>query len=101
MTDTETRTKSYLSDYFEKLPKNVAIVHRKEWGFDPDAKFLLFIIVISMAIATWGGYYFTSKSNEETISYQTKLLKEYEGNIEYLKSKIPFATTKKKRRRNN
>ena len=31
MTDTETRTKAYLSDYFEKLPKNATIVHRKEW----------------------------------------------------------------------
>ena len=101
MTDTETRTKAYLSNYFEKLPKNVTIVQRKEWGFDPDAKSILFIIAISMAIAAWGSYYFTSKSNEETISYQTKLLKEYEGNIEYLKSKIPGASTKKKRRRNS
>lgn len=101
MTDTETRTKVFLSDYFEKLPKNVTIVQRTEWGFDPDAKSLLFIIVISMAIATWGGYYFTSRSNEETISYQTKLLKEYEGNIEYLKSRIPVVPAKKKKRRNN
>ena len=101
MTDTETRTKAYLSDYFKDLPKNVAIVHRTEWGFDPDAKSLIFIIAIAVAIATWGGYYFTSKSNEETISYQTKLLKEYEGNIEYLKSKIPVVPAKKKKRRNN
>ncbi len=99
--DIETRTKTYLSDYFEKLPKNVTIVQRKEWGFNPDAKSLLFIIAIAMAVATWGGYYFTSKSNEETISYQTKLIREYEGDIEYLKSKIPVSATKKKRRRNN
>ena len=101
MTDTETRTKAYLSDYFEKLPKNVTIVQRKEWGFDPDAKSILSIIAISMAIAAWGSYYFTSKSNEETIGYQTKLLKEYEVNIEYLKSKIPVVPAKKKKRRNN
>ena len=96
----ETRTKSYLSGYFKELPKNVAIVHRKEWGFDPDAKTLFFIIAFATLFAALGSYYFTGKSYEETISYQSKLIKEYEGHIEYLKSKIPVEPTKKKKRRN-
>jgi hypothetical protein len=97
----ETRTKSYLSGYFKELPKSATVVHRKEWGFDPDAKTLFFIIAFATLFAALGSYYFTGKSYEETISYQTKLLKEYEGDIEYLKSKIPVAPAKKKKRRNN
>ena len=98
--DVETRTKTYLEGYFKELPKSATLVHRKEWGFDPDAKALFFAIVIAMLFAAWGGYYFTSKSNEETINYQKKLIKAYESDIEDLKSKIPVAPAKKKRRRN-
>lgn len=98
--DAETRTKTYLADYFKELPKSATLVHRKEWGFDPDAKSLFFSIVIAMVIAAWGGYFFTSKSNEETINYQKKLIKAYEGDIEDLKSQIPVTPAKKKRRKN-
>ena len=97
----ETRTKSYLSGYFKELPKSATVVHRKEWGFDPDAKTLFFIIAFAMLFAALGSYYFTGKSYEETISYQSKLIKEYEGHIEYLKSKIPVVPANKKKRRNN
>lgn len=100
MDKVETRTKSYLSGYFKELPKSATVVHRKEWGFDPDAKTLFFIIAFATLFAALGSYYFTGKSYEETISYQSKLIKEYEGHIEYLKSKIPVEPTKKKKRRN-
>ena len=100
MDKVETRTKSYLSGYFKELPKSATVVHRNEWGFDPDAKTLFFIIAFATLFAALGSYYFTGKSYEETISYQSKLIKEYEGHIEYLKSKIPVEPTKKKKRRN-
>ena len=100
MDKVETRTKSYLSGYFKELPKSATVVHRKEWGFDPDAKTLFFIIAFATLFAALGSYYFTGKSYEETISYQSKLIKEYEGHIEYLNSKIPVEPTKKKKRRN-
>ena len=100
MVDVETRTKSYLSGYFKELPKSSTVVHRKEWGFDPDAKTLFFIIAFATIFAALGSYYFTSLSYIETVSTQRKLIKEYEGDIEYLKSKIPAEPSKKKKRKN-
>lgn len=101
MVDVETRTKSYLSGYFKELPKSATVVQRKEWGFDSDAKTLFFIIAFATIFAALGSYYFTSLSYIETVSNQRKLIKEYEGDIEYLKSKIPVEPVKKKKRRNN
>jgi hypothetical protein len=100
MDKVETRTKSYLSGYFKELPKSSTVVHRKEWGFDPDAKTLFFIIAFATIFAALGSYYFTSLSYIETVSTQRKLIKEYEGDIEYLKSKIPAEPSKKKKRKN-
>lgn len=101
MVDVETRTKSYLSGYFKELPKSATVVQRKEWGFDSDAKTLFFIIAFATIFAALGSYYFTSLSYIETVSTQRKLIKEYEGDIEYLRSKIPVEPVKKKKRRNN
>jgi hypothetical protein len=99
--DVETRTKTYLEGYFKELPKSATVVQRKEWGFDSDAKTLFFIIAFATLFAAVGSYYFTSLSYIETVSNQRKLIREYEGNIEYLKSKIPAEPAKKKKRRNN
>ena len=101
MVDVETRTKSYLSGYFKELPKSSTVVHRKEWGFDPDAKTLFFIIAFATIFAALGSYYFTSLSYIETVSNQRKLIREYEGNIEYLQSKIPAVPAKTKKRKKN
>lgn len=101
MVDVETRTKTYLSDYFKKLPKDVTVVQRKEWGFDPDTKFFFYCTAFAMFIGVLGSYYFTSLSYEEKVSYQRKLIREYEGNIEYLQSKIPAVPAKTKKRKKN
>lgn len=97
----ETRTKSYLSDYFKELPKSATVVHRKEWGFDLDTKLFFYCTAFAMLFGAVGSYYFTSLSYIETVSNQRKLIREYEGDIEYLKSKIPVEPIKKKKRRNN
>ena len=101
MVDVETRTKSYLSGYFKELPKSSTVVQRKEWGFDSDAKTLFFIIAFATIFAALGSYYFTSLSYIETVSNQRKLIREYEGNIEYLQSKIPAVSAKTKKRKKN
>ena len=101
MVDVETRTKSYLSGYFKELPKSLTVVQRKEWGFDSDAKTLFFIIAFATLFAAVGSYYFTSLSYIETVSNQRKLIREYEGNIEYLQSKIPAVPAKTKKRKKN
>ncbi|MCU0471188.1 MAG: hypothetical protein MUF58_21625, partial [Arcicella sp.] len=99
MVDVEARTKSHLSDYFKDLPKSVTVVQKKEFVFDPSSKFLLSITIVLMLIAGFVGYYFTNQAHKETISYQRKLIREYEGNIEYLQSKIPVKPTKTKKRK--
>jgi hypothetical protein len=101
MDNVETRTKSYLSNYFKELPKSATVVHRKEWGFDLDTKLFFYCTAFAMLFGAVGSYYFTSLSYIETVSNQRKLIREYEGNIEYLKSKIPAEPAKKKKRRNN
>lgn len=99
MVDVENRTKSQLSDYFEKLPRNATIVQRREWGFDVDTKFFFYITAFALLIGALGSYYFTSLSYIDTVSTQRKLIREYEGNIEYLQSKIPAAPAKTKKRK--
>jgi hypothetical protein len=101
MVDVETRTKSYLSGYFKELPKSSTVVQRKEWGFDVDTKFFFYITAFAMLFGAVGSYYFTSLSYIETVSTQRKLIREYEGNIEYLQSKIPAVPAKTKKRKKN
>ena len=101
MVDVETRTKTYLSDYFKELPKSSTVVHRKEWGFDLDTKLFFYITAFAMLFGAVGSYYFTSLSYIETVSTQRKLIREYEGNIEYLQSKIPAVPAKTKKRKKN
>jgi hypothetical protein len=101
MDHVETRTKSYLSGYFKELPKSSTVVHRKEWGFDLDTKLFFYCTAFAMLFGALGSYYFTSLSYIETVSTQRKLIREYEGDIEYLKSKIPVEPVKKRKRRNN
>jgi hypothetical protein len=101
MVDVETRTKSYLSGYFKELPKSSTVVQRKEWGFDLDTKFFFYCTAFAMLFGAVGSYYFTSLSYIETVSTQRKLIREYEGNIEYLKSKIPALPAKTKKRKKN
>jgi hypothetical protein len=99
MIEVETRTKSHLSEYFKELPKSSTVVHRKEWGFDVDTKLFFFATAFALFIGVLGSYFLTSLSYEEKVSYQRKLIREYEGNIEYLQSKIPVAPAKPKKRK--
>lgn len=101
MVDVETRTKSYLSGYFKELPKSSTVVQRKEWGFDLDTKLFFYCTAFAMLFGALGSYYFTSLSYIETVSTQRKLIREYEGNIEYLQSKIPAVPAKTKKRKKN
>lgn len=41
------------------------------------------------------------QSNEETISYQKKLIRKYEVNIDYLQSKIPVGATNEEETKNS
>lgn len=98
--DEGVRNKKYLDDYFKQLPQSATVVHRTEWGFAPDGRTFFFILAFATMIAGFGSYYFASLSYKETLIYQRKLIREYEGNIEYLQSKIPVVPAKKKKRRN-
>lgn len=89
MDKVETRTKSYLSNYFKELPKNSTVVHRKEWSIERNTKVTLLVMLFLMLISGLFVYFASPQVDIIRMEYQAQKINELEAKLNYMEAKNP------------
>jgi hypothetical protein len=89
MDKVETRTKSYLSNYFKELPKNATVVNRKEWSIERNTKVTLLVMLFLMLISGLFVYFASPQVDIIRMEYQAQKINELEAKLNYMEAKNP------------
>jgi hypothetical protein len=102
MVDIETRTKSYLSDYFKDLPKKNLVVHEKRLSVDMSVKQLVFFSLFIILVSGLFVYFASPQVDILRLEYQDRRVQQLEQEVTNLKTQLEEAKSpKKKKRRKN
>jgi hypothetical protein len=87
--DVETRTKTYLADYFKALPSEAVIVTEKRWSVDVSVKQLVLLCVFMMLFSGLFVYFASPHVDTIRLDYQAEKIEELEAKLDYMVEKNP------------
>lgn len=85
----ELRMKSYLSDYFQNLPKQSIVVSEERWSIESKTKNMLYILLFGMLLSGLLVYFASPHVDVARLKYQSQRISELEAKLDYMEAKNP------------
>lgn len=89
MVDVETRTKTYLSDYFKELPPTSIVVHEERWSIDSTTQRSFYIFLFGMLVSGLLVYFASPHVDVVRLEHQSQQIESLAAKLNYMIEKNP------------
>ena len=89
VSEIETRMKTYLSNYFERLPKETTVITEKRFTIEQNTKYLLLLVFLVVLLSSVFVYFASPRVDLVRLEYQAQRIKELEDKLDYMERKNP------------
>ncbi|MDH4461999.1 MAG: hypothetical protein QE277_11275 [Flectobacillus sp.] len=89
VSEIETRMKTYLSSYFERLPRETTVITEKRFTIEQHTKYLLLLVFLVVLLSSVLVYFASPRVDVVRLEYQAQRIRELEDKLDYMERKNP------------